>query len=192
MTIPRRRLAIVTGALIVLSAVGGGLAQAASTSSTLSASITTSGATDAVVPATATMSTETGADLPLFAGERLRALRDRFGDGNLARLRRHLVHGTVTVLDRDDKLVTLQLDHGTISAIGASSITIAEAGGSSVTVATNADTRVRKDRKPGSLAALAVGDEVVVKSVVDGGSATARRIVVPAPVPGSAGQSGAS
>ena len=175
MTIPRWRLAIVAGALIILSAIGGGFVQAASTSS---ASTTTS---VAVVPTTATVPTETRSDLSSFAGERLRALRDRIGDGDLGRLRRHLVHGTVTVLDRDDKLVTLQLDHGTISAIGDGSITIAEAGGSSVTVATNADTRVRKDRKPGSLATLAIGDEVVVQSVVDTGSATARRIVVPVP-----------
>lgn len=181
MTIPRRRLALMVGALIVLGAISGGLVQAAAAN-----------ANPATTTTAAAPPTEPGTDLSPFLGQRLRALRDRFGDGGVGRLRRHLVHGTVTVLDRDDKLVTLQLDHGTISAIGASSITIAEAGGSSVTVATNADTRVRKDRKPGSLAALAVGDEVVVKSVVDGGSATARRIVVPAPVPASAGQSGAS
>jgi hypothetical protein len=100
---------------------------------------------------------------------------------DLGRLRKHLVHGTVTVLDRDGELITLQLDHGTIAAIGDGSITIGEAGNTSVTVATTADTRVRKGRAPASLAALAVGDEVVVVSVVDGSTATARRILVPAP-----------
>lgn len=176
MTIPRWRLAIVAGALIVLSAIGGGLVQAASASTTSTTS------TVAVAPTTATEPTEIGSNLPLLVGERLRTLRDRFGDGDLARLRKHLVHGTVTVLDRDGKLITLQLDHGTISAIGDDSITVAEAGGSSVTVATTAETRVRKDRKA-ALAALAVGDEVVVRSTVDDGSATARGIRVPPPAP---------
>lgn len=174
MIIPRWRLAIVAGALIVLSAIGGSLVQAASAPSASTAS------TGVVSPA-ATVPAAIGSDLPLLLGERLRALRDRFGDGGLGRLRKHLVHGTVTVLARDGKLVTIQLDHGTISSLGDGSITIAEAGGSSVTVATTAETRVRKDRQPASLAALAVGDEVVVASVVDGGSATARGIVVPPP-----------
>ncbi|MDO8483463.1 MAG: DUF5666 domain-containing protein [Candidatus Limnocylindrales bacterium] len=186
MTIPRWRLAIVAGALIVLSAIGGGLVQAGSASS---ASTTSTGP---VPPTTAAAPTEIGSDLPSFVGERLRALRDRFGDRGLGRLRKHLVHGTVTVLDRDGELITLQFDHGTISAIGDGSITIAEAGGSSVTLATTAEARVRKDRKPASLSALAVGDEVVVHSVLDAGSATARWIVVPAHAPASAATDGAS
>lgn len=175
MTILRRRLALMVGALIVLGAISGGLVRAAAAN-----------ANPATTTTAAAPPTEPGTDLPLFVGERLRALRDRFGDGGLGHLRRHLVHGTVTVLDRNGKLITLQLDHGTISAIGDDSITIAEAGGSSVTVRTTAETRVRKDRKSASLAALAVGDEVVVHSIVDGGSATARWILVPPPVPASA------
>ena len=38
---------------------------------------------------------------------------------------------------------------------------------------------MRKGGSPSTLAALAVGDEVVVVSVLDGSTATARRIVVP-------------
>ena len=90
----------------------------------------------------------------------------------IANIRGHLVHGTLTVVDRDGKLVTYQLDHGTVSAVGTASITIAEAGGSSVTVSTTTATRVRKDAQPSTLAGLKVGDEVVVRSTVDGGTAT--------------------
>jgi hypothetical protein len=176
MTMPRWRLATIAGALIVMSTIGGGVAQAASASPASTASSST------VAHTTATLPTAIGADLRLFVDERRRALRDRFGDGGLGRLRGHLVHGTVTLLDRNGKLITHQFDHGTVSAIGGGSITIAEAGGSSVTVATTAETRVRKDRKPASLAALAVGDEVVVHSIVSAGSATARGILVPTPV----------
>lgn len=87
----------------------------------------------------------------------------------------------MTFVNRDGEIVTLQFDHGTISAIDAAAVTIAEKGGSNVTVGTNDDTRVRKGRKPATLADLAVGDEVFVVSVVDDGAATARGIVVPVP-----------
>lgn len=172
MTIPRWRLAIVAGALIVLSAIGGGLVQAASPSTS---------------PTTAGAATSTP---PVVAGERLRALRDRLGNGALGRLRKHLVHGTVTVLDRDGKLIALQFDHGTVSAIGDGSISIAEAGGATVTVGTTAETRVRKDRAAASLGNLTLGDEVVVQSTVEAGSPTAKRIVVLPPAPASAADSG--
>jgi hypothetical protein len=156
---PRWRLAIVAGALIILSTVGVGLAQAA--------------------PAPAVPSASVAEAAPPLLGERL---RERVGERGPGRLGRHLVHGTVTFVGRDGELVTLQFDHGTVSAIGDDTVTIAEAGGASETVATTAETRVRKDRKPAKLTDLAVGDEVFVVSVVDGGTATARGIVVPVPV----------
>ena len=95
------------------------------------------------------------------------------------------------MLDRDGKLVTYQLDHGTVSAVGGGSITIAEAGGTSVSVATTAETRVRKGAKPATLADLKVGDEVVVRSTVSGGTATAKLVVVPPDSPAAAAPSSA-
>jgi hypothetical protein len=181
MSTPRWRLAIVAGALLLLMAVGTGLAQAAPT-----AASTTGETPTAVTPA------EFDPDQVSRLGERLRALRDRFGDGPLRRLRQHLVHGTFTLKDRDGDLITIQLDHGTISAIGDGTITIAEAGDTSVTVATNADTKVRKDREPASVDALEIGDEVVVHSMVEGGSATAQFIVVPTPAAAAAPGEGAA
>jgi hypothetical protein len=168
MSTPRWRLAIVAGALLLLTGLGAGLVQAAP--SPASAAATSSA--PAAEP-----------DSPGPLGERLRALRDRFGDGRLARFRQHLVHGTFTVLGRDGELVTIQLDHGTVAAIPDGTITIAEAGDTSVTVNTTDDTKVRKDRAPSLLAALDVGDEVVVHSIVEEGAATARFIVVPPPAP---------
>ena len=104
MSIPRWRLAIMAAALVLLSAIGGGLVQAA--------------------PVTASAHGTAVAGSGASTGARLAALRDRLGPRELGRLRKHLVHGTVTVLDRDGKLITLQLDHGTIATIGGSSITI--------------------------------------------------------------------
>jgi hypothetical protein len=182
MTIPRWRLALVAGALVVLGAVGGGLIGAAATQPAAAAdadadamAATASGDAlllDSLAPIND--STSSGVAVPA----QLPALRDRLA-GRVAMVRGRLVHGTLTVLDRDGKLVTYQLDHGTVSAVGGASITIAEAGGSSVTVATTSATRVRKDAKPSTLADLKIGDEVVVRSTVTGGSATANLVVVP-------------
>jgi hypothetical protein len=180
MAIPRWRLALAAGALVILGAVGGGLVQASATAS--------SAAADADAPAASTADnallldsialtsdpTSSGAAVPA----QLLGLRDRL-QGRLAYVRRHLVHGTLTVLDRDGKLVTYQLDHGTVSAVGSASITIAEAGGSSVTVATTSETRVRKDAKASTLADLKAGDEVLIRSTVVGSSASANLVVVP-------------
>jgi hypothetical protein len=169
MSTPRWRLAIIAGVLLLLTAVDAGFAQAAPSSASVS------------MAASAPAEFEPGQPGPL--GERLRALRDRFGDGRLGRLRQHLVHGTFTVLNRDGELITIQLDHGDVSAIGDGTITISEAGDASVTVNTTSDTKIRKGGGPSSLAALGVGDEVVIHSIVEDGSATAKFIFVPPPAP---------
>ena len=89
------------------------------------------------------------------------------------------MHGTVT-LDLPRKgLITVQLDHGTVSTVGASSITISEAGNTSVTIATGDKTRVRKNGALAKLSDLKAGDQVFVVSELQGGTATADRIVVP-------------
>ncbi len=184
MTIPRWRLAVAAGALVVLGAAGGGLVQAASAPAVPAAGADAAVADDALLlDSLALMSdpTSRGAVVPA----QLLALRERL-EGRLATVRGRLVHGTLTVLDRDGKLVTHQLDHGTVSAVGSASITIAEAGGSSVTVSTTSGTRVRKDARPSTLADLKVGDEVVVRSTVAGGSTTATVIVVPPAPPAAA------
>lgn len=193
MTIPRWRLALAAGALVVLGAAGGGFVQAAATSSVPSAEAPTTAAasTDSalILDSLALVSDPTSGGVAVPA--QLLALRDRLAE-RLANVRGHLVHGTLTVLDREGTLVTYQLDHGTVSAIGGTSITIAEAGGSSVTISTTTATRVRKDAKPSTLDGLKAGDEVVVRSIVDGGAATARLIVVPPAKPAVTAPSGNS
>lgn len=161
MSSTRRRLAVVAGALVLLSILGAGFAQAAPAPSSTSAGATLT------------------ADEQPPEGERLPRLRQRLGDFGFGRLARNLVHGTVTVLGRDGELVTLQFDHGTIATIGDGSLSISEANGETVTVATTDATRVRKVRQPSSLGELNVGDGVFVTSVIEDGAATARLIVVP-------------
>jgi Domain of unknown function (DUF5666) len=164
MNIPHWRVALTGSALIVLSAVGFGLVQASSP--------VTSPANVAAMPATPATQAASAAgaadDLAAFTTD--------------ARLRagRHLVHGTVTIDSPKEGLITVQLDGGSISAVDADSMTIAEKGGGSITVTLNTDTRVRVDGKRGRLTDLKVGQVVrVVSRVGADGAATARRVVVP-------------
>jgi hypothetical protein len=195
MTIPRWRLALMAGALIVLGAVGGSLAQASTTPTGPAAgaiddadTTAASDADSALLDALALTNDPSSSSAAMPA--QLLALRDRVQD-RIANVRGHLVHGTLTVLDRDGKLVTYQLDHGTLSAIGGTSITITESGGSSVTVATSTATRVRRGARPSTPADLQAGDDVLVRSTVHGGSATATLVIVlpagPATAPASGG-----
>lgn len=158
MKIPRWRIALTGGALIVLSAVGFGLVQASS-------------------PAPAPTATRTAPQ----AAAVVQADPDAGGLAD-ARIRagRHVVHGTITIDSPKEGLITIQLDGGAISAVDADSITIAEKGGGSVIVVITADTRVRIDGKRAKASDLKVGQAVrVVSRVGADGSATARRIVVP-------------
>jgi hypothetical protein len=158
MKIPRWRFALTGGALIVLSAVGFGLVQASSPAEAPAA-------LPSAPPAGAAVGAD-GAD-GLLADARIRAGRN-------------LVHGTVTIDSPTEGLITIQLDGGSISAVDADSITIAEKGGGSVTVAITADTRVRIEGKRSKASDLKVGQTVrVVSRVGADGSATARRVVVP-------------
>lgn len=198
MTIPRWRLALTASALVVLGAVGGGIVQAATTPATPTASAVVAAdvgdaaaadADSAVLLDTLALLSDpasSGAAVPA----QLLALRDRIQE-RIANVRGHLVHGSLTMLDRNGKLVTYQLDHGTVSAVGDNSLTIAEAGGSSVTISTTSATRVRKGAKPAALTDLKTGDEILVRSTVVGGSASANLVVVvpvrPAPAAPSSG-----
>lgn len=181
MQIPSRRLALTAIALVILGAVGrGAVSAAAEPTGTPPAVLTGTPDDEAMLDdiiLAADPTTPDGA-----GGDRLDRLRERLGR-RAGALRGRLVHGTITVVGKDDQLVTLQLDRGTVSATGDGTITIAERGGGSVTVATTDATRVRKAKAPATLADIDVGATIIVVSDLDGGAATARRIVIPPPVP---------
>jgi hypothetical protein len=91
-----------------------------------------------------------------------------------------LVHATVVVdLPALGGLTTIQLDHGTISAVSATSLTIAEAGGGSVTVTLSDETRVRRAGAKAAIADLKAADEVFVMSKVTAGGTEGYLVVVP-------------
>lgn len=174
MRIPAWRVALTGGAITVLAVAGIGLA-------------TASGASSSTTPTDAQGTTGgtavTDDDLAIGLAEDIdSASGDRAGNGpklgRLLRLGRHLVHAEVTVTDSDGKLVNLQLDHGTVQSIGGGTLVISEAGGGTQTVSTSDSTRVRVGREQGDLGDVKVGAEVFVRSLVDGGTTLAKRIIV--------------
>jgi hypothetical protein len=175
MRIPPWRLALSGGAIVLLAAIGVGLVAAS----------TTSPATPAAPVAAAPSDTPSASPGESNSGAAVRErLRDRLGALPAHPIRRamaqHLIQGTLRFTDRNGDLVTVQLDHGTITAIGAGSLTVGEADGSSVTVATDDNTVVFLGgwAGKGTLADLQAGDQIFVQSRVDGGVTLAKRIVI--------------
>ena len=169
MRIPTWRVALTGAAIVILLVVG--VAAVAASSSAPSAPLAP--ANVAAAPnASGAPSTATGAG----------GLRQRIAGligGRIARAAGRFVDGTFTFTDKDGNLVTFQLDHGTIGAIGSGSITIDEAGGKQVTVSTDTNTVVRLGGGAGigKLTDLKVGDQVFVQSRIDGGTTLARHVL---------------
>jgi hypothetical protein len=192
MTISIRRTVLTAGAVVLLGLAAIGLVQAASSGggatgqplaaapvSSVSAS-TSVGATDAAETVlTSQLDAILAADQT--AAGRTGAGRDPAAAPGFRRLRlgRHLVHATI-VLDLPEKgLTTIQVDHGTISTVTATSLAIAESGGTSVTVTLGDETRVRRDGAKAGVADLKSGDEVFVMSKVESGGTVAYLVIVP-------------
>lgn len=104
---------------------------------------------------------------------------------NVAGLRRlaaarKLVHATVLVdLPKLGGLTTIQLDHGTIATVNATTLSITEADKSTATVKLGEETRVRKNGAKAALTDLKSGDEVIVMSKVGTAGTEAYLVVVP-------------
>ena len=168
MRIPTWRLALTGAALVVLAVAGIGFAAAAGTSGTQQAA-----------PVEAAPAAGTGTDTTPAAAPQRPAVGGGLDEayGLLGRLGGRLVHAEATIQDKDGNLIRINLDHGTIKAIGDGSITISEAGDSTVVVKTDTDTKVRIGRNAGTLADLKVGDQVFVQSRVDGANVLAKHIL---------------
>lgn len=168
MRIPTWRLGLTGGAVVMLAAAGIGLAAAADAPSRAPAGIAeaapTGGPGAAVAPQLVRAREQPGERAALGA--------------RLLRLGRHIVHVEATVTDRDGKLITIWLDHGTVQSVGSGSVTVSEAGGGSQTVKTDGATIVRLGKADATLADVTAGDEVIIRSRVDGGSALAKRILI--------------
>jgi hypothetical protein len=160
MRIPTWRLALTGGAIVILLLAGLGLAFASTAPTTPAANVTSAASTAAPNSGPA-------------AGARGKARIAR-----LLKIGRRLVHADVTVVGKDGQLVHIQRDHGTVQSIGDGTLTISEAGGGTETVSTDDATKVFVGLSAGKLADVKVGAEVFVRSLVDGGTTLAKRIIV--------------
>lgn len=116
---------------------------------------------------------EQGADRAPGLGRRGPLMRFARGE----RLHR-LVHAEVTIDRPDDGMVTLAVDHGTVTSVGNGNMAVKRADGATVTLATNDDTKVRIARTKADLADVKAGDELLVQSRTTGDAWTAERIFV--------------
>lgn len=185
MRIPAWRLALTGAALTILAVAGIGLASAGNTATTqrngaaagdapsqAAGGGSAAATVDEAVLDGALDAAPAGLGAPAAASGLRATLGGRF-------FRRHLVHAVVTLQGRDGALITIQLDHGKVTAVDAKRITLSEAGGSTVTIDLNDDTKVRQGRQRTTLDAIKVGAEVVVQSRVDGGSLAKRIFILP-------------
>ena len=184
MTLSLRRILATTGAAILLTGAAIGVVRATATAAPTSPSAAVR--SDGGAAGTAEVDDPVAAELDAVLAADQTAAAPSASAGSIARGRirrlaasRHLVHATIVVDLANGGLTTIQLDHGTISAVGASTITISEAGGGAVTVALGAETRVRRDGTKAAVADLKTADEVFVISKVESGGTAAYLVVVP-------------
>ncbi len=94
---------------------------------------------------------------------------------------RKLVHATVVAdLPQLGGLTTIQIDHGTIASVSATSLSVSETGGTTATVQLGDETRVRRNAAKAAVGDLKTGDEVFVMSRVESSGTVAYLVVVPA------------
>lgn len=183
MTISLRRAFVATLVVAALSAAAIGAAAAAPATRDAPALGTAAAAGSGAAPADSGAVAVAGEIDAVLAAERGTAPDGQFraGRGELRRLAawRRLVHATIVVDLPEKGLTTVQLDRGTVSAVSADSLSIAEAGDTSVTVALGEETRVRKNGEKATVADLKVGDIVFVMSLVEGSASEAYLVVVP-------------
>lgn len=179
MTVLLRRIAVVAGITVLLALAAIAVVRAAATAESQPLAPVAA----AVGPASAADDAGLALELDaILAADTAAVATDRAAArGELRRLAawRRLVHATVVVDLKEGGLTTVQLDHGTISAVSARSLTIQEAGGSSVTVELGTETRVRRDGARAAVEALKAGDEVFAMSKVEAGGTSAYLVVVP-------------
>jgi hypothetical protein len=97
--------------------------------------------------------------------------------GELGRLEGRLLHGQFVVRGKDNKPTTLAEQRGTVSAVSPTSISLTSTDGFSQTYVVNVDTKVRIDRKKSSIADVKLGQTATVIAGVSGSTETAKMIV---------------
>src|SRR6266487_4495411 len=99
--------------------------------------------------------------------------RGHFGAG----MGRDLLHGEFVVKDQNGKTTTMVEQHGTVTAVSASSVSLKSSDGFTGTYAVNNDTKVRVGGGPAAISGVKTGNEAWVVAT-KGGTSTATILVV--------------
>jgi hypothetical protein len=101
-----------------------------------------------------------------------------FGHGRLgAGVGQNVLHGEFVVKDKDGKVTTMVAQHGSVTAVSATSISLKSDDGFTGTYAVNNDTRVRVGGGPGAITGVKTGNEAWVIAT-KGGTSTAKILIV--------------
>jgi hypothetical protein len=95
-----------------------------------------------------------------------------------------VVHGEVVARGRGGTLVTVDAQRGAVVQVSATAIDVRSTDGFRQRYVVNADTKLRKDKKPANISDVKTGDVVRVVATRSGSTRTAKAVVVGAPKKG--------
>lgn len=116
-------------------------------------------------------------DRPRMPGahRRLGPLGGRILDRGLAG---NALHGEFVVKDKDGKVVTRVVQHGQVTAVSATSISLKSEDGFTGSYAVNGDTKVRIGGDNAAISGVKTGNEAWIVATKDGSTSTATVLVV--------------
>lgn len=97
--------------------------------------------------------------------------------GMLGRLGDRVLHGEATIRGADGKDKVVEFQHGTISAINGSTVTVKSADGFTADYTVDKTTRIVLNGTDGALSTLKTNDDVRVMAVKSGSTATAKALI---------------
>ena len=87
-----------------------------------------------------------------------------------------VLHGDVTVKDKDGVVKNVRVQTGAVTAVSATSLTLNSSDDYVGEWAINSDTKIRRDKEQATIDKVAVGDTVTVMGTVASDTATAERV----------------
>lgn len=165
------RVAVATTALAVAGLLGltaCGPANAVADLSPEASALTAMGFTEQeVAPVQATAAPSPGAQ----------ADRVRPGVRRLRMMLRHVLHGEATVQTKDG-VKTVDVQRGTVTAVGGGTVTVKSTDGFTETWKLGDPLRVRHNGQQAQASDIRVGETVGIAGVKDGGTVTARLVII--------------
>lgn len=101
----------------------------------------------------------------------------RFGEGPLARLGGRILHGEATVQSPQGKDLVVVFQHGKITGLTGSAVTVKSTDGFTATYTVDKTTRIALNGTAGTLSRLKTGDDVRVFGVKNGATTTAKAVI---------------